>query len=435
MILIFTDKITNRIKYIFNLYFAEILRIEYQITTNKEDFRSFEGVKFSYCQQPISDEIFFRSSPLLLERGITNSDLVFGEHESLPVFFMVYSKDSVLPFDPFAAGFYLVSRYEEYLPYRKDEYGRFSANESRAYQKNFLNKPMVNIWALAIGKLLQKKFPGFSYPGTIYKFIPTIDIDSAWAYKQKGFVRTLGSLANSVINFEFQEIIVRFKVISGFQKDPFDTYDFQLQLQKKYNLHPIYFILFAEYALNDKNIPVQNRAFQTLIKSLSDYAKVGIHPSYESNKSLTKLKNEVSRLSKVLNREITNSRQHFLKLQLPTTYRSLINLDITDDYTMGFAAQPGFRASICSEFNFYDLDMDAETKLKIHPFTVMDGTLRDYLKVSESDAMSIISPLIKEVKSVNGTFISLWHNESLSNEKRWKGWSKVYEDMIKEALN
>jgi hypothetical protein len=29
---------------------------------------------------------------------------------------------------------------------------------------------------------------------------------------------------------------------------------------------------------------------------------------------------------------------------------------------MGFASQVGFRASICTPFNFYDLDMELETK-------------------------------------------------------------------------
>lgn len=434
MILIYTDKITNRIKFIFNLYFGELLKVEFKITTNREEFKSFEGAKFSYSRQPVSDELFFQACNLLFERGIANIDLIFGEYEGLPVFFTVFQKESALPFDPFAAGFYLVSRYEEYLPYRKDEYGRFSASESMAYQKNFLHKPVVNIWALTVGNLLRKRFSGFNFPGTTYTFIPTIDIDAAWAYRQKGFMRTLGGLAASFVNLDFNEIIERIKVLSGTNKDPFDTYDFQLEMQKKYNLHPIYFILFADYGLNDKNIPVQNRAFQTLIKSLSDYSEVGIHPSYNSNNSVKKLEEEISRLSKVLNREITSSRQHFLKLQLPSTYRNLINLDITDDYTMGFAAQPGFRAGICSTFNFYDLDADTETNLKIHPFTLMDGTLRDYMNISAEDAITYIVPLITEVKAVNGTFISLWHNESLSNAKRWAGWHGVYESMLKEAL-
>ncbi len=434
MLLVYTEKLTNRIRYIFNLYMKELLNVEYRLTYSKEEFISFEGEKFSYGKKQLENELFFGSANLLFERGISNIDLLFIESEGNPAFFPVYQKESAMSFDPFAAGFYLVSRYEEYLPYRKDEYGRFSASESLAYQKNFLHKPMINIWARIIGDKLRNRFPGFNYPGTKYHFIPTIDIDAAWAFKNKGVLRTLGGFANAISNLHLASIMHRMKVLSGFQPDPFDTYEFQFELQKKYKLNPIYFILFADYGLNDKNIPVENRSFQTLIKSLSDYAEVGIHPSYNSNTSIRKLKDEIERLSKVLKREVTKSRQHFLKLQLPYTYRNLINLDITDDYTMGFAAQPGFRASICTPFNFYDLDMDAETKLKVHPFTLMEGTLRDYMGISAVQAMEYIAPLIREVKAVNGTFISLWHNESLGDEGRWKGWATVYEEMIKEAI-
>jgi hypothetical protein len=434
MLLVYTEKITNRTKYIFSLYLGELLKIDYKLTSSKEDFNSFNGPKFSYTKKPLENELHFGSANLLFERGISSSDLLFIEYENNPAFFPVHHKESALTFDPFAAGFYLVSRYEEYLPYRKDEYGRFSASESLAYQKNFLHKPLVNCWSIVIKKKLQERFPELNIPGTKYCFIPTIDIDSAWAYNQKGLLRTLGGFLSDFSNLQFSNMIRRTKVLTGIQKDPFDTFQLQFDLQKKYKIHPIYFILFAEYGFNDKNIPVENRAFHTLIKTFADYAEVGIHPSYNSNNSIKKLKEEIERLSKVLNKEVTKSRQHFLKLQLPYTYRNLINLDITDDYTMGFAAQPGFRASICSTFNFYDLDMDAETKLRVHPFILMDGTLRDYMNLEAEQAMQYISPLIQEVKAVGGTFISLWHNESLSNEDRWVGWNWIYEEMIQEAL-
>ncbi len=433
MILIYTDKITNRVKFIFNLIFGEILKVEISITSNEEEYLSYDGVKMSYLKTPLKDDLSFAAVNLLKERGISHIDLSFLEYEGLPAFFPVYFKESAMPFDPFAAGFYLVSRYEEYLPYRKDEYGRFSANECIAFQKNFLQKPLINIWSKKISEIITEKHPSFTFPNRQYKYLPTIDIDAAWAYRQKGVFRSIGGYANAISRLDMPDIAARTRVLAGFQKDPFDTFDFQFNIQKKYNLKPIYFILFAEYGHNDKNIPVQNKKFHTLIKSLADYAEVGIHPSYSSNTYPKKLKTEINSLSKVLNREITKSRQHFLKVLLPTTYRNLINLDITDDYSMGFAAQPGFRASICNSFNFYDLDLDVETKLRIHPFTLMDGTLRDYMEVEATDAIKFIKSLIDEVKAVNGTFVSLWHNESLCGINRWKGWRKVYEEMVREA--
>jgi hypothetical protein len=65
---------------------------------------------------------------------------------------------------------------------------------------------------------------------------------------------------------------------------------------------------------------------------------------------------------------------------------------------------------------FYDLSKEEETELKIFPFQIMDATLNKYLKLSENEAISNIEKIVNKVKEVNGTFISLWHNESLSNQ-------------------
>ncbi len=191
--------------------------------------------------------------------------------------------------------------------------------------------------------------------------------------------------------------------------------------------------MFGHYGHFDKNINTRNRIFRFLIKKISDYAQIGIHPSYYTNENPEMLKREIKNLEMVVNKDITQSRQHFLRLNLPITYRNLIEEDITDDYSMGYAALPGFRAGICNSYNFYDLDIEIETKLRIHPFMVMDGTLKDYMNLTPTDAIEQVKHLISEVRKVNGTFTSLWHNESLSDEKRWKGWRKVYEELLKEA--
>ncbi|MEI6696785.1 MAG: polysaccharide deacetylase family protein [Bacteroidota bacterium] len=432
--LIYTPKICNRIQYTFRLYFNELLGIETIFTTNLDEFIAYQGVKINYSEQAFGDEIFFCAVNLLFETNIHEQDLKFIEFENETAFFAVSNKKSHLVFDPFAAGFYLVSRYEEYLPYIKDQYGRFSADQSIAYQQYFLKKPMVNIWALKIAGIIQNKYPDFKIIERKFTFIPTIDIDCAYAYRLKGIVRSIGGYFKSMLNFDIKDIIERTKVLSGIGKDHFDTYSFQFEMQKKYNIYPIYFILFAQYGDLDKNIPINNRKFHSLIKMLSDEAEVGIHPSFNSNSHIDILKHEIETLSKVLNRQITKSRQHFLKLDLPLTYRNLIELDITDDYTMGYASETGFRASICNSFNFYDLELDLESNLRIHPFAFMEGTLRDYHNIHADKALSYITPLIDEIKAVNGNFISLWHNESLSNQHRWVGWHKVYEEMIKYAV-
>jgi len=383
-ILIYTPVKTGRVRYIFRLVFEDILKAPHKLTTDLEEFLSSDLPKFMYGDEAHSDDLFFKSSGLLFTRGIESVDLEPFDFDGAKAFFPVYTENSALPFDVFSSIFYLVSRYEEHLPFVKDLHGRFTAHLSISAELHILNKPIVNIWALKVKEVLELKYPALVFPKRRYRFIP--------------------------------------------------TYDFQLSIHKKYKLKPIYFFLFAHYGQYDKNINTRNSKFKFLVKSIGDYASVGIHPSYNTIEHPELLKTEIKNLRSVLNKDISSSRQHFLRIVLPSTYRNLIEQDITDDYSMGYAALPGFRAGICTPFNFYDLDLEMETKLRIHPFAVMDGTLNDYLGLTPADAIDHIKALIKEIKKVDGTFISLWHNESLSDEKRWKGWKRVYEQLIKEAV-
>lgn len=432
MLLIHTSKITGRCRYIFNLFFKDIFGIDFEITSDVVRFKEYTAEKLSYGSAPFADEVFIQSHKLLFETGITEQNVQPFEWNKNIVFFSA-TKNSSLPFDPFAAAFYLVSRYEEYLPHIRDSHDRYNAFESLAFKHNFLHKPVVNIWAALIKELLSKKYSGIKFPERKYKYISTIDIDNAFAYKEKGMMRTLGGYAKSFLQLDFSLIAERTKVLLGISRDPYDTYEKLFDIQVRYKLRPIYFILLGDYADNDKNISPENHKFRSLIKNLADHAEVGIHPSYESNKNKNQLQKEVKRLSSILNSEIAKSRQHFLKLRLPDTYRNLIELDITNDYTMGYANQIGFRAGICTPFNFYDIDLETETQLKIHPFAVMDATLKYYMKVEPQNALSHVKPLIDEVRAVNGVFISLWHNETLSNDKVWRGWMNVYEEIVKYA--
>ncbi len=434
-ILIYVPRITNRVRYIFRLVFKDLLKIPYEVTNNLDAFQSADKPKMMYGLKAHTDDIFFKAAGLLFEKGVHSLEYNAFDYKGDKAFFQVYDEDAVLPFDVFSAIFFLVSRYEEYLPFVRDYHGRFAAPLSMSVAWGILEKPMVNIWALEIKDIILKRYPGFVFPVKKFRFIPTYDIDAAWAYSQKGWLRSLGGFYLSLKNLDLKEFGKRARVLSGKERDPFDTFDLQRAYQKKFHLHPVYFILFGIYGRFDKNINFRNRKFRRLVKWLADYAEVGLHPSYNTVDHPELLREELMNLEDLLKTDITMSRQHFLRLNLPDTYQNLIENDISDDYTMGFAALPGFRAGICDTYPFYDLELDVETKLRLHPFAVMDGTLRDYLNLTPEDAINKIKKLIAEVKKVNGTFISLWHNESLSDAKRWKGWLPVYEALLEEATN
>jgi hypothetical protein len=327
----------------------------------------------------------------------------------------------------------LISRYEEYLPHKRDHYNRFIPENSIAFNNDFLQIPLVDHWGELLKERIKEYYPQIKIKRRTYTFLSTIDVDNAYAYKEKGFVRTLGALAHSFVTGRTKDLAVRVNTLLGKQKDPFDRFEEMHQVHQKYQVDSLYFFLLADYGLNDKNVPHTSKKFQTLIKEVADYYNIGIHPSFGSNSNKQALKNEIERLFNITHIDVRASRQHFLKLQFPSTYRNLIEHEITDDYTMGYAAETGFRASTCSSFYFYDLDREQETKLKVHPFCVMDASLRHYLNVDVNEVVEKVNVLVNEVKKVNGAFTMLWHNESLSEIYPWKGWGNIYEEVVKIA--
>lgn len=433
-ILIYAPQITARVRYTFSLFFTYLGKADYSITDEPEAIAIHDGPIINYSGTDLGNSLWFPPSRLLFESGLNEEDPKLVEDHNLKGAYAT-RKNPYIKFDIFASAFYLVSRYEEYLPHLRDQYNRFNARYSFASKNGFLQKPMINYYAEFLFELLEEKYRGFSVKRNKYQFLNTIDIDNAWAYKEKGFVRTFGALVKDILTFNFENLIYRAKVLSGKKKDPYDNYNYFRIIKKKYKYRSLYFILLADYGLNDKNVPVWNKKFRSLVQSISDYADVGIHPSFGSNSKPEKLKIEIKRLSTITKFAITRSRQHFLILNLPETYQRLIKNEITEDYTMGFALEPGFRASICIPYPFYDVDREEITTLMIHPFAFMDATLKHYLDLDPEQACEVIDNLIKEVKKVNGKFIGLWHNESVSNEGIWKDWRKVYEFMISKAVS
>ena len=434
MILVYTHKITPRVRYIFKHILTRTLLIPVNFTTKVEEFVAHNGPKLSYTKTPLGTEFFIKSNDLLFEQGVNDLEITINKWEETPCFFATNIK-AVIPFDIFAASFYLISRYEEYLPHVKDIHGRYTAEQSLAFKKGFLEKPVVDIWAYKFLKVLKEKFPEYNYKKRTYNYISTIDIDNAFAYKHKSLVRSVGGFFNDLVHFRIVNVWNRFAVTFNIKSDPFDTFQNLLRFKKEYNVKTVFFFLIGDYTTFDTNVSASKEQYKLLIKEMGDYANVGLHPSYFSMQNVAILKKEKERLEHITNSPVQSSRQHYLRFSLPETYQHLIDLEIGEDYSMGYASNVGFRAGTCTPFYFYDLDFEIQTPLKIYPFALMDTTLNDYMKLTPKQSLGRIRDLKNEVKAVNGTFITLFHNESLSDYLRWKGWKRLYESMLKIATS
>lgn len=430
MLLVYTHKITPRLRYTFKHLCTRILGIPVTFTTTIEDFIAHESIKMSYSKQPLSNEVFIRSHELLFEQGLSDIDINVQNWDHTKGFFSTGDK-SALPFDVFAASFYLLSRYEEYLPHVKDDYGRFLASESIAFKKDFLHQPVVDIWAYKLKEVLDEKFPDFDFPKRSYNLKPVIDVPRAFYYRNKGLIRTLGGIFNDLIRFRLKRLYQRTLVLSGVKRDPHDTFKWIINKQKNSNFKFVVLFLIGDYSTYDKNISVNKKEFVSLIKSVADYCKVGLKASYFALDDISLLKKEKKTIEAIVNYELQASRHSFSKLNLPKSYRHLVELEIHEDYTMGYIKDLGFRAGTCTPFLFYDLDYEVQTPLQIHSFHCLDAALLKHQ--SQLDKKEAIQRIVNEVKQVNGTFTPVFHNYSFSDDDLWNGYRELFTMILDTA--
>jgi len=431
MLLVYTHKITPRLKYVFKHICTRVLGIEVAFTTKIENFIAHNTLKMSYTKQQLGNELFVKSHEILFEQGLSDIEINVHDWGNTKGFF--YNGDkSILPFDIFAASFYLLSRYEEYLPHVKDEYGRFPVNKSIAFKNGFLNQPIVDIWAYKFKDALQKQFPDFQFPIKTYSVRPIIDIPTAYIYKSKGFIRTIGGALKDIFRLKIKGLYMRFLVLLGLKHDPYDTYRYIINKQKQANFKFIFFFLIGGYSTYDKGISANNKKYISLIKHVADYCRVGLKISFFAVSNLSIFKKEKIKIEDIINNPLRAVRHSFSRLNLPESYRNSIELEVLEDYTMGYINKIGFRAGTCTPFLFYDLGYEIQTPLLVYSYHVMDYAL---LKIkSQLDKKKVLNEIINEVKQVNGQFIPVFHNYTFSNDPKWSGYKELF-NIILESVN
>jgi hypothetical protein len=426
-VIVFTNTITPRLQYITDFIGNEIFGKPFELTTDIDFFTYYAGPKINYSHRE------FANCPLLFENIISEQMVSCFTANNTKAFFKTTGD---YPFDIFAACFYLLSRYEEWLPHTKDIYGRYAHENSLAFQEGFLNLPLINIWLEDFKKVLKEKFPLCIIHHSSFTFLPTYDIDEAYSYRHKGLLRTVGGIAKQLVTGNWQLASERWKVLTGKEKDPYDSYSLLNELHDKYKLKPIYFFLVAaENGRYDKNILPSEPDMQQLIKQHSEKYAVSIHPSWQSGDKENLMIQELKFLETIVKKKITSSRQHYIRFSLPESFRRLIESGITDDYSMGYGSINGFRASVASSFYWYDLENEQQTNLLLHPFCFMEANSYYEQKYSLQQTTEELQHYYNIVKSVNGKLVTIWHNSFLGTDKRFRGWKEMYLQFIKQATS
>ena len=294
--LIYAETITPRLRYVLNFIFRDSFNADFIITDKLEEFKAEEGAKISYAQDKVIDSFHIPSCGLLAEETIREIDTGLHKGGSTPVLFYmagklinqdteriaVIAESSGMNFDLISAIFYMISRYEEYLPFKPDQYGRFEASESLAGKNGFLELPVVDLWIKDFSEKLEKQFPGLEIKSGKFRFLPTCDIDLPYAFLHRGRARTAGARFKAGFQGAADQKL-RKEVLSGKKRDPFDTYPEIEAVHSLHKIRPRIFFLTSRYGKYDKSISPRKKAFKTLVRQTMKYADVGVHPSFRAS--------------------------------------------------------------------------------------------------------------------------------------------------------
>ena len=413
MIAIFAPTSTNRLEYLLHHAICVTWGDTYRLFNEQESFlQEVAEAKINYSDQPMEGALWIPPAGLLAETGLRPLHPGISWHNGTPHCFPTGVPGADQDWDPLSACFYFLSRYEEYMPHTADRHGRYQAEESTAAQNGFLQMAVVDHWLEDLAEALHRKFPAFMPVTSKVRFQPTYDIDQAYAYREKGFLINAAGFAKQLLHGNLKGIGNRAKVLAGRESDPYDTFALLRQLHEDEGLHPLHFVLFAPRSTHDKGISPENSTFRELVRHLKDDGKVGLHASYGSFHKQEALQHEKTALSECTGDKVTGNRFHYLRLSLPESYRDLVATGITDDYSMGYASNAGFRAGTCHPFQYFDLQQEKELPLTIHPLLFMENCFFNNEERTEAALWRQVKPLLDEAIRYGGEIVTLFHNHS-----------------------
>ena len=415
---------TARHEAAFTWVLGSVLGLEWQWADTEKAYVQSTGWRCHYGADPTLDGVGFPADGMLSELGQMRPEPPQTEGEQA---------------DLFAAVFWMASRMEEFLPDApRDQHGRFMATHSIPVQRGWLDHPICEHWAFAIGeRLLGAAWP--DHEATLkaqFEVVPTLDVDSAYAFRGKGGWRTGGALLRDLATGHWPHAARRFRVIQGREEDPYDTYQQAEEWHRDRGLRAKWFFLLAKFGPHDKGLPAGSPLLKERMQRLDSDPdqEVHWHPGYAAAADATAMAREQADFTRIMGRPPLAARQHYLRLMPTATRRALLALGISEDHTEGHAMCTGFRGGFSRSRPWYDLEAEKLTTLKICPFAAMDATFLRYLNAPPSEVPEAVGQLADAVRSVGGTLRLLWHNESLAPEGQWSQWAGVYPAVLDAAL-
>jgi peptidoglycan/xylan/chitin deacetylase (PgdA/CDA1 family) len=212
----------------------------------------------------------------------------------------------------------------------------------------------------------------------------------------------------------------------GKQASPYRNFQKIMELEKKYNAKSTFYFMTASRDPRRFRYNIEDIASELQFIVESGW-EVGLHGGYYSFNDFEAIKQEKSRLEKALGREVIGYRNHYLRFQVPDTWKILEKCGFTYDSTYGYTNMVGFRNGMCHPFRPYNLQREQWMDIYELPLHIMESAMFDFVKSHE--AWELIKQLLEEVELNKGVLTVLWHNNVFNCPFR-EDWGALYEKIL-----
>ena len=373
----------------------------------------------------INSKFFWmKGFPFLFGNNELEISILYGNDE-----FEVATNLITCGIDIWASAFFMLTRWEEYVNPTRDELGRFPASESMALKYNFLHLPVVNLYAELLNKMLRNI--GY-YPeddencndgnDILEKtLIPTHDIDILQSNPK------WKSIGGDIL--KRHDLKMALHRLFTF-RDPLDSYDYLMDKSEHIGTKSIFFFMAADHREGYSDNYLNTKKFKETIEKIKKRGHIiGFHAGHGTADNPERYAEELQLLRQHTGLDITFSRQHFLKFDIPKTFNILEANGITHDFSLGYSDSEGFRCGTGNSYQVFDFLARKTLNVREVPLIIMDSTLNNKEHLSTAQAEKLFEDYIP-----NYTPISiLFHNSSFDNYT-WKGWKKLYDEIIHLSL-
>lgn len=345
------------------------------------------------------------------------TDILFGDAREEKKNGKVYIYADVV-----ASSFFLLSRYEEMAAGRNtDCYGRYIGKNSIPGRTNNMGNPLVDLYGEALRNEL--KALGIKIPDTekkIRNVYLTHDVDALWL--KMNILTAAKSTAKNLLVSGRLSIAPILNSMGVYKWNDLDSFDFLNSQDEKAkhafggHFEKILFLLATEEPCENTNAYITDRKFGAYKKRFEDMDyKIGIHLSYPAGEDPALLETEKNKLQEILGNAVVYSRHHYLRSLTFDELRILEQSGIKKDFTMGYADSIGFRLGTARAVRWIDPEKMVLTGIELQPLNIMDGTLyeKQYLNLDYENAVLQCRKIIDTIKSVNGDFCFLIHNNNI----------------------